>query len=104
MFFQDVNKIVNGSFAIKDFPFAVNYVFLQIKGGRFRNAEVFKLIQICYSQLIAGPEKMISCVATGQYNRSKISDIDFILPKILGRNSFHVYEWPEINFQVKLFC
>ena len=100
--FQDVDQIVNGRLAVKDFTFPVNDIFLKIEGSGFGNAEILELVQIGDPHLIADPEKMISSMTAGQYHSSEIADIDSVLAKLLSRYPFDVNEFPEIYLQVKL--
>jgi hypothetical protein len=100
--FQDVDQIVNGRLAVKDFTFPVNDIFLKIEGSGFGNAEILELVQIGDPHLIADPEKMISSMTAGQYHSSEIADIDSVLAKLLSRYPFDVNEFPEIYLQVEL--
>lgn len=78
-----INKVLKFGFPMENFPFAVNDVFLKIKGNILGDAKIFHCIGNNNAQFIADPEEMINpCFACKDHCR-KIKNIDLLMTEIL---------------------
>ena len=81
MLYDNINKILEFSFAMEDLSFPVNNIFLEIEGNILGDTEIFHCIRNNNPEFITYPEEMIyPCLACKDYG-SKIKNIDFLVPK-----------------------
>lgn len=93
---HDVDQVGGRPVGMKNFPFPVDDVFLQIEGRGFRNTEIFQGIGYGDPEFLGNPEKMVNSRATVKQDGRIILQVDPGLPEFPGRNPFHLDERPEI--------
>lgn len=99
----NINKILEFGFPVEDLPFAVDNIFLQVKCHVFGDAEILHGIRDRKAHLITDPEVMINGSFRGKNHCGKIGQVDFLLPEVLGRYTFHLNKLSEVYFQVVFF-
>ncbi len=75
--------------AVENLAFAVYYIFLQVEGYGFCRAEIFHCIGNAHTHLVAQTEKVVDCRAGCENNGGEIVDVDFLLTKFTGAETFH---------------
>ena len=100
MFDNYFYEILKFGFPMKNLPFTVYNIFLQIESYIFSYAKIFHCIGHNNSHLITDPEEMIYPGFAGKNHSSKVKNIDFLLAKIFYRYTLNLIKWFKVNFQV----
>jgi hypothetical protein len=90
--------------AKENFSFAKQNILLQIVSSRFRHAKIFHGFGHCNPVFLAKPEKMVDSISAGKNHSSVIKNVDSAFPEFNCMNRLQIYEWPEFNLEIILFC
>jgi len=103
MFVDDVeHAFVQSIRAIENFPLAVQYELLEIKGHSLRNTEILGILRHADLHLFTNTEKMIDSIPAGEDHSRELCNIDLLLPEILGRYGFQANERMESKLHLVL--
>ena len=104
MLFDQFNKVRKVFFTVKNFPFPVLNIFLEIISRGFGDAEILHGIGHLDTHFFTYSEKMINRVAGCKNNRGVVGDVDPVFPEFFGRYTFNSYELMEYNIDIELLC
>jgi hypothetical protein len=100
---NNFHQVINGTGTKKDLALAVNNVFLEVEGNRFRYAEIFHGIGDNDPELAAYAEKMVNgCFAVEYYGRMR-ENINALFSEIFTGDTLNMTERSKINFNIIFF-
>src|SRR5690606_9112559 len=87
---------------IKNFSLAIEDEFLQVECNRLSDADILGILRNTHFHFFAGAKEVIDGVAAREDDSRKVRNIQFLFPKLPGRDTLQPDEWLKLQFYTVL--